>query len=43
MVDGESRASRGVSGGVGQVRGEQFGHERGVSSPAEQRDQVRIE
>ena len=34
MVDGESRGSRGVIGGVGHVRGDAFGHERGVSSPA---------
>ena len=34
MEDGESSGSRGVIGGVGHVRGEWFGHERGVSSPA---------
>ena len=34
-VEGESSGSRGVMGGVGQVRGDAFGHERGVSlSPA---------
>ena len=34
MVEGESRPSRGVMGGVAHVRGDAFGHERGVSSPA---------
>ena len=29
MVEGESRPSRGVIGGVGHVRGDAFGHERG--------------
>ena len=34
IVEGESRGSRGVIGGVGHWRGVAFGHERGVSSPA---------
>ena len=34
IVEGESNGSRGVIGGVGHVRGEAFGHDRGVSSPA---------